>query len=73
MITLISCFLGAGLLAASLAVLQDYLVAQYGLHIQVNLLTEQSLYLIGAVISASVIVAVIPSLSGYRRARSVSY
>lgn len=64
MITLISCFLGAGLLAASLAVLQDYLVAQYGLHIQVNLLTEQSLYLIGAVI---------PSLSGYRRARSVSY
>ena len=72
MITLLSCILGAGLLATSLAVLQDYLVAQYGLHIEINLLTEHSVYLIGAMLVASVIVAIIPSFSGYRRARSIA-
>ena len=68
-ITLLSCILGAGLLATSLAVLQDYLVAQYGLHIEINLLTEHSVYLIGAMLIASIIVAVIPSFSGYRKAK----
>lgn len=61
-----------GLLATSLVVLQDYLLAQYGLHIEINLLTEHSVYLIGAMLVASVIVAIIPSFSGYCRARSIA-
>lgn len=70
LITVLSCALGAGLLAASLAFFKDYFVSQYGLHIEINLLTQNTLYLFSAVISASVIVAVIPSLSGYRKART---
>lgn len=68
LITLFSCAMGIGLLALCLAYLQDYLVSHFGLHIQLNLFTENSLYLIAAVISASIIVAVIPSFSGYRKA-----
>ncbi|MGB1912532.1 MAG: ABC transporter permease [Porticoccaceae bacterium] len=67
-ITLVSCVLGAGLLTACLAVLKDYFVSQYGLHIEINLFTQNTVYLLSAVISASVIVAIIPALSGYRKA-----
>jgi len=61
--------LGAGLLTACLATLKDYFASQYGLDIEINLFTQNSIYLLAAVISASVFVAVIPSLSGYRKAR----
>ena len=71
LITLLSLALGAGLLAVFLALLQDYLVSHFGLHIEINLFTENSMYLIAAMISASAIVAVIPSLSGYRQARVI--
>lgn len=67
-ITLVSCVLGAGFLTACLAVLKDYFVSQYGLHIDINLFTQNTVYLLSAVISASVIVAIIPALSGYRKA-----
>jgi putative ABC transport system permease protein len=50
--------------------LKDYFAAHYGLHIEINLFTQNSLYLLAAVISASVVVAVIPSLTGYRKARA---
>jgi len=72
MITLLSCVLAGGLLAVCLAVLHDTLVSHYGLNIEINLLTEDSLYLIAAMLSASIIVAVIPSFSGYRKARATS-
>ena len=70
LITMLSCVLGAGLLASCLMFFKDDLVAQFGLHIEVNILTEQSLFLIGAILLASIIVAVIPSLSGFRKAKS---
>lgn len=73
LITLLSCALGTALLAACLALLRDYLVASFGLHIELNLFTENSFYLIAALISASVIVAVIPALSGYRQARTIKH
>ena len=69
-ITLVSCVLGAGLLTACLALLKDYFASQYGLHIEINLFAQNSLYLLAAVVSASVVVAFIPSLSGYRKARA---
>ena len=69
LITLLSCVLGAVLLVACLALLQDYLVSHYGIYIEINLLTENSLYLLASILLASIIVAFIPSFSGYRKAR----
>ena len=70
LITLLSFFLGAGLLTSSLAFFQDYLVSNYGLRIEANLLSNNSLYLLGTLLITSVIVAVIPSLNGYRKAKN---
>jgi putative ABC transport system permease protein len=69
LITLLSCVLGTTLLLACLALLQDYLVSHYGIYIEINLLTENSLYLLASILLASIVVAVIPSFSGYRKAR----
>lgn len=69
LITVLSILLGAGLLAICLVLLQDELMLHFGLHISTNLFTQQSWYLIAAVIIASMIVAMIPSFSGYRQAR----
>ena len=70
LITLLSFFLGAGLLTSSLAFFQDYLVSNYGLRIEANLLSNNSLYLLSTLLITSVIVAVIPSLNGYRKAKN---
>jgi putative ABC transport system permease protein len=72
-ITLISCILGATLLVASLVILQGYLVSQYGVYIDINLLTDKSLTLMGCVLLASMIAALIPSFSGYRKAKLSSF
>jgi putative ABC transport system permease protein len=69
LITLLGCLLGAGLLMACLALLQGYLVAEYGIYIASNILTKNSGYLLMSIIMASIVVAIIPSLSGYRKAR----
>lgn len=69
LITLLSCVLGSTLLVACLALLQDYLVSHYGIYIEINLLTENSLNLLASILLASIVVAVIPSFSGYRKAR----
>lgn len=72
-ITLISCILGSTLLVASLVILQGYLVLQYGVYIDINLLTDKSLTLMGCVLLASMIAALIPSFSGYRKAKISSF
>ena len=69
LITLLGCLLGAVLLMACLASLQGYLVAEYGIYIASNILTKHSGYLLMSIIMASIVVAIIPSLSGYRKAR----
>jgi putative ABC transport system permease protein len=70
-ITLLSCALGAGLLASSLFFLRDFLVSNFGINIEINLLTQNTLYLLCAVIATSMVIAAIPSLSGYRQARMI--
>jgi putative ABC transport system permease protein len=72
LITLLSCVFGSGLLVACLALLKDYLVYQYGIHLESNLLNQNSLHLIAAILSASIIVSIIPSFNGYRKAKSTS-
>jgi putative ABC transport system permease protein len=69
LITLLGCLLGAVLLMACLALLQGYLVAEYGIYIASNILTKNSGYLLMSIIMASIVVAIIPSISGYRKAR----
>ena len=71
LITLLSCLMGAGLLTSCLVFSQDYLVSYFGLHIDINIFTENSLYLFAAILGASVIVAVIPSISGYNQAKFI--
>jgi hypothetical protein len=71
LITLLGCLLGAGLLMACLALLQGYLVAEYGIYIASNILTKNSGYLLISIIMASIVVAIIPSLNGYRKAREI--
>ena len=69
LITLLGCLLGAALLMACLALMQGYLVAEYGIYIASNILTKNSGYLLMSIIMASIVVAIIPSLSGYKKAR----
>jgi putative ABC transport system permease protein len=71
LITLLSCVIGIALLATCLTFLQDFLISHFGIYIQSNLLTKNSLYLIIAVISTSVIIAAIPAFSSYRQASSI--
>lgn len=71
-ITLSSIVLGMVLLAGSLALSQEYLLSHFGLTIELNLFTDNSLLLISTIIIASVIVAVIPSLSGYYQAKTIN-
>ncbi len=71
LITLLSLVLGAGLLTVVLAILEDYFMSLFG-HVEMNLFTENSLDLIIAMISASIIVAAIPSFSGYLQSRNLS-
>lgn len=72
LITLLSCVLGAGLLAAFLALLQDYLASHYGIYIEINLLTMDSLHMLASVIGLSIFVAFIPSFIGYLKARTLT-
>ena len=71
LITLLSCVLAAAFLTACLVLLRDYLVSNFGLHMEINLFTENSFYLFTALISTSIIIAVIPSFSGYRQAKVI--
>lgn len=69
LITLLSCVFAAGLLSAYLMLLRDYLATQFGLMIEMNIFTSNTLYLVTALISTSIIISSIPSFSGYLQAR----
>ena len=71
LITLLSCVLAAAFLAACLVLLRDYSVSNFGLHMEINLFAENSFYLFAALIITSIIIAVIPSFSGYRQAKVI--
>lgn len=69
-ITIFSLILGAGTLAISLIVAQDFLISQFGLYISANIMSENALYFIFGIIIATVLIALIPSLNAYRRAKT---
>ncbi|TYK65748.1 ABC transporter permease [Colwellia echini] len=70
LIAVISIIFGAGLLSLSLFFAQSYLVSYLGLHISINIFSTSSLYLLGIIITASLLVAMIPSIMCYRQSAS---
>lgn len=72
-IALCSVLLGAGLLSLCLFIAKDILVSEFGLHISVSIFSESSLYLVGIIIAASSVAAIIPSLKAYVKAKSVRH
>lgn len=69
LITLCSVVLGVGLLTLCIELMQDSLSSQYGLHVESNVFSTHNIYVIVAFVATSVVAAVIPSLSGYTKAK----
>ncbi|TQV88566.1 ABC transporter permease [Aliikangiella coralliicola] len=69
MITIVSLILGAGILAISLAVAQDFLISRFGLPVSSNILSESAAYYALGIIAASIVIAIIPSLKAYSKAK----
>jgi len=72
LITLFSIVLSVGLLMGAIMLFQDLLLARYGLYVEPMFLTTSSFYIIAAMMAASAVVSVIPSMSGYRRAAATA-
>lgn len=71
LITVLSCVVGTAVLTLALSVSKEYLSAHFGVYMSVNVFNTHTLYLLGALLAASLVIAIIPSLSGYRRANGV--
>jgi putative ABC transport system permease protein len=50
----------------------DWLLAEYGLSLSANILSMQTLWMIGIVLIATFVLALIPSIGAYRNARSLN-
>jgi putative ABC transport system permease protein len=48
------------------------LLAEYGLSLSVNILSKHTLLVIGAVLLATFVIALIPSVGAYRNARTLA-
>ena len=72
LITLLSCLIGLALVTGGFMLVKHYLVASFGLNIDIYPFSTHTLYLMAALIGASLVVSAIPSISGYRQARSAS-
>jgi len=70
-IAIISIVLGSALLILSLLFAQDYLISHFGLHISTNIFSLNSVYLLASVIGVSLVIAIVPSLIGYMRSKSI--
>ncbi len=71
LITVVSLFLGAGLLIAFLFIAQGFLLSNFGLYISGNIFSHGTLSFALGIIVVAVIVTAIPSLSAYRQAKRV--
>ncbi|ROR98685.1 putative ABC transport system permease protein [Sinobacterium caligoides] len=67
LITVVSMLLGAALLAACLALSQDYLVSQFGLQIGAAINLERSLAIMGIMLIASFVAALFPAIYASRK------
>ncbi|MBX2848668.1 MAG: ABC transporter permease [Acidiferrobacterales bacterium] len=70
-ITLLSTLFGALLLYMCLLFTENFLAADFGLYIETNIFTPNTLMLLLFIVIATLVAVAIPSLSAYRNARSV--
>ncbi len=68
LITVVSIIIGSGVLSIFLFISKSFLVSNFGLHIDVNFLTENAIIICSIILLASICVATIPSYSGYLKA-----
>lgn len=68
-ICVISLILGVGLLTICLFAMQDYLISHFGLHISGNIVTQRVLYFALGIVATTIVVAIIPSLNAYGKAK----
>jgi putative ABC transport system permease protein len=64
-IVTMSISLGIGILVASLFFTQDFLVSSFGLHVSINILSLNNFYLIAAMMTMSLIIAMIPFIVNF--------
>lgn len=72
-ITFCSIVISICLLAGGLVISEEYLIAHLGLHINADILSESSLYLIAAIFGSSMLIGIVPYLSGYRQSTGQQY
>ncbi len=70
LIVLLSIFMAATILYLCLATIGDFLVSNFGLVIQSNILSESVYYLLLLIFIATLVLAAIPSLSIYKNAKA---
>ena len=64
-IVTMSISLGTGILVTGLFLTQDYLVSSFGLHVSINILSLNNFYLIAAMMTMSLIIAMIPFIVSF--------
>ncbi len=72
LLSLSSMLCASAILYFGLLLLDDFLIQQFGLHIDRNILTLDSLIMLGVLLLATIVAASIPAFSAYRVARSPS-
>jgi putative ABC transport system permease protein len=71
-IALGACVLAVVLVTGTIFLSNDWLLAEYGLSLSVNILSIHTLWVIGAVLVATFVIALIPSIGAYRNARTLA-
>lgn len=73
LISMFSIIIGAGLLTVCLIVAQEFLLSQFGIYIDHNILSKNSLYLVAIVSISTLLAAAIPSLNAYKQAANIQH
>ncbi len=68
-ISFTSLVLGAAFLSVGIFITQGFLVAEFGLHISSNIFSKTAFYFCLGIIAASVVIALIPSIKAYSKAK----
>jgi putative ABC transport system permease protein len=71
-IALGACVIAVVLVTGTIFLSNDWLLAEYGLSLSVNILSIHTLWVIGAVLIATFVIALIPSIGAYRSARALA-
>jgi putative ABC transport system permease protein len=71
-IALGACVMAVVLVTSVIFLSNDWLLAEYGLSLSLNILSIHTFWVIGAVLIATFVIALIPSIGAYRNARALA-